>query len=47
MVDKPSGDSVLDLKDKTVIEELEIYLNYMKVAETDVVLAEYKRLGIQ
>ena len=47
MVDKPTGDSVLDLKDKTVIEELEIYLNYMKVAETDVVLDEYKRLGIQ
>lgn len=47
MVDKPIGDSVLDLKDKTVIEELEIYLNYIKVAETDTVLAEYKKLGIQ
>lgn len=47
MVDKPIGDSVLDLKDKTVIEELEIYLKYIKVAETDTVLAEYKKLGIQ
>lgn len=47
MVDKPTGDSVLDLKDKTVIEELEIYLDYMKVAEKDVVLTEFKKLGIQ
>jgi hypothetical protein len=47
MVDKPTGDSVLDLKDKTVIEELEIYLDYIKVAEKPVVLDEYRKLGIQ
>ena len=47
MVEKPAGDSVLDLKDKTVIEELEIYLNYIKVAEQETVLAEYRKLGIQ
>ena len=47
MVDKPTGDSVLDLKDKTVIEELEIYLDHIKVAEKAVVISEYKKLGIQ
>lgn len=47
MVDKPTGGSVLDLKDKTVIEELEIYLDHIKVAEKDAVIAEYKKLGIQ
>lgn len=47
MVDKPAGDSVLDLKDKTVIEELAIWLDHVKVAEKDTVLEEYKKLGIQ
>jgi DNA repair exonuclease SbcCD nuclease subunit len=47
MVEKPAGNSILNLKDKTIIEELEVYLNYIKVAEVDAVIEEYKALGIQ
>jgi DNA repair exonuclease SbcCD nuclease subunit len=47
MVEKPTGNSVLDLQGKSTIEELEIYLDYIKVAEKPIVLAEYKKLGIQ
>jgi DNA repair exonuclease SbcCD nuclease subunit len=47
MVEKPTADATLDLKDKSLYEELEIYLRYIKVAESDSVLAEFKKLGIQ
>jgi DNA repair exonuclease SbcCD nuclease subunit len=47
MVEKPTTDATLDLKDKTLLEELDIYLQYIKVAERDSVLIEFKKLGIQ
>jgi len=47
MVEKPTSDSTLDLKDKSLYEELEIYLKYIKVSEADAVLAQFKALGIQ
>jgi DNA repair exonuclease SbcCD nuclease subunit len=47
MVEKPTADATLDLKDKNLYEELEIYLRYIKVAEADSILAEFKKLGIQ
>lgn len=47
MVEKPTSNSVLDLQGKSVIEELEMYLSYIKVAEKESVLAEYRKLGIQ
>jgi DNA repair exonuclease SbcCD nuclease subunit len=47
MVEKPTTDATLDLKDKTLYEELEIYLNYIKVSEQQIVLDEFKALGIQ
>jgi DNA repair exonuclease SbcCD nuclease subunit len=47
MVEKPATDATLDLKDKSLYEELEIWLKYVKVAESGSVLAEFKKLGIQ
>lgn len=47
MVEKPASDATLDLKDKSLYEELEIYLRYIKVAEAEAVLAQFKALGIQ
>jgi hypothetical protein len=47
MVEKPTNDATLDLKDKSLYEELEIYLKYIKVSEADAVLAQFKALGIQ
>jgi DNA repair exonuclease SbcCD nuclease subunit len=47
MVEKPASDATLNLKDKTLYEELELYLNHIKVTEVDAVLNEFKKLGIQ
>jgi DNA repair exonuclease SbcCD nuclease subunit len=47
MVEKPTSDATLDLKDKTLYEELEIYLRYIKVSEAEAVLQQFKKLGIQ
>jgi DNA repair exonuclease SbcCD nuclease subunit len=47
MVEKPTAEATLDLKNKSLIEELEIYLQHIKVAESDLVLQEFKALGIQ
>lgn len=47
MVEKPATGATLDLKDKSLYEELEIYLRYIKVAEAEIVLSEFKKLGIQ
>lgn len=47
MVDKPASSSTLDLKDKSILEELELYLKHIKVADVEPVTAEYKKLGIQ
>ena len=44
MVEKPTEGSTLDLKNKNIHEELEIYLNHIKVTDTDKVLAEFKSI---
>lgn len=46
VVEKPNEDVTLDLKNKTIYEELEIYLNHIKVADTDTVLKQFKDLGV-
>ena len=46
MVEKPREDSTLDLKNKTLHEELEIYLNYIKVSDVDSVINEFKSLNV-
>ena len=45
MVEKPTENSTLDLKGKSVYEELEIYLNHIKVADPETVLNEYRSLS--
>jgi len=47
MVEKPATESTLDLKNKTLYEELEMYLTYIKVSESEAVLNQFKKLGIQ
>jgi hypothetical protein len=47
VVEKPSEDATLDLKNKTIYEELEIYLNHIKVADTGQVMNEFKSLDIR
>lgn len=46
MVEKPQEDSTLDLKNKTLHEELEIYLNHIKVSDVRTVLEEFKELNV-
>jgi hypothetical protein len=46
VVEKPLEDATLDLKNKTIYEELEIYLNHIKVADVNTVMEEFKQLGI-
>ena len=45
MVEKPAEDSTLDLKGKSTFEELEIYLNHIKVADIESVLNEYRSIS--
>ena len=45
MVEKPADDSTLDLKGKTIYEELEIYLNHIKVADVETVMNEYRSIA--
>jgi DNA repair exonuclease SbcCD nuclease subunit len=47
VVEKPQEDVTLDLKNKTIYEELEIYLNHIKVADVTTVLDEFKSLDIR
>jgi DNA repair exonuclease SbcCD nuclease subunit len=47
IVEKPTTNATLDLEDKSIYEELEMYLNYIKVSNTKPVLAVFKKLGIQ
>lgn len=47
VVEKPSSGSTLELKDKSLVEELTIWLDYSKTSNKDSVLAEFKALGIQ
>ena len=44
MVEKPAEESTLDLKGKTTYEELEIYLNHIKVADVEAVMNEYRSI---
>jgi DNA repair exonuclease SbcCD nuclease subunit len=46
MVEKPSSDSTLDLKNKSIFEELEMYLAYIKVADVQKIMAEFKSLSV-
>lgn len=46
IVQKDNSESILDLKDKTTYEELELYLQYSKITDIDGVLNTYKTLGI-
>ena len=46
MVEKPAEESTLDLKNKSIYEELEIYLSHIKVADTKTVLDEFKKLNV-
>ena len=45
MVEKPADDSTLDLKGKTIYEELEIYLNHIKVVDVETVMNEYRSIA--
>ena len=44
MVEKPAEESTLDLKGKSTYEELEIYLNHIKVADVEAVMNEYRSI---
>ena len=46
MVEKPAEEATLDLKNKSIYEELEIYLQHIKVADTKLVLDEFKSLNV-
>jgi len=46
VVEKPQEDATLDLKNKTIYEELEIYLNHIKVADTERVMNEFRAIRI-
>ena len=47
VVEKPQEDATLDLKNKTIYEELDIYLNHIKVADVKKVIDEFKSLDIR
>lgn len=47
IVQKDTGKSSLDLKDKSIFEELELYLDHINVTDKRAVLATYKDLGVQ
>jgi hypothetical protein len=44
---QPSEDSKLDLRNKSLIEELEEYLTYIKVEDKQSILDEFKKTGIK
>jgi hypothetical protein len=46
MVEKPAEDATLNLKNKTLLEELEIYLEHIKVSNANKVLEEFKSLNV-
>jgi DNA repair exonuclease SbcCD nuclease subunit len=43
---QPVENSKLDLKNKSLFEELELYLNFIKIKNTEEILKEYKELNI-
>jgi DNA repair exonuclease SbcCD nuclease subunit len=47
IAEKPSENSALNLVDKTLVEELELYLDYIKVDNKDKVLKLFNKLGIK
>ena len=44
LVERPDAESTLDLKDKNIYEELDIYLTYKKVKEVKEVVSEFKTI---
>ena len=42
----PDDSSKLDLKNKSTFEELELYLDYIKIKDKTAVLSEFKELNI-
>lgn len=47
LVSTKPGSSTIELKDKSLIEELELYLKYIKVTDSAPIINEFKLLGIQ
>lgn len=47
IVERDTSESTLDLKDKTIYQELELYLDYIAVSNKQAVLQQYKQLGIK
>ena len=43
---KPNEDSKLDLKDKTIVEELSLYLEHIKVGNSKKVIDEFLELNL-
>ena len=43
---QPVEDSKLDLKNKSLIEELELYLKFIKIKNTEQVIKEFKDLNV-
>ena len=47
LVERPNAESTLDLVDKNIYEELEIYLRYKKVTDVTSVINEFKNIHIE
>lgn len=47
IVEKPNSESTLDLKDKNIYEELDIYLDYIKISNVEEVVEEFKTIHIE
>jgi DNA repair exonuclease SbcCD nuclease subunit len=47
LVTKSTEGSTLNLKEKNIVEELEIYLDYLKVANSEAVIKRFKDLGLK
>jgi DNA repair exonuclease SbcCD nuclease subunit len=46
LIEKPSSNATLDLKNKTLVQELELYLQQLKISDVDAIINEFKMLGI-
>ena len=44
---QPTEDSKLDLRNKSLVEELEEYLSYIKIEDKDPIINQFKELGIK
>jgi DNA repair exonuclease SbcCD nuclease subunit len=47
LVTKSTEGSTLNLKEKNIVEELEIYLDYLKVTNSEAVIKRFKDLGLK